>query len=222
MNMKIAHSGIVTAFSDRPIGTKVSSLKVGKLGGRLYTIQEFNKALLKKLESYSFPENGQGVIQFDEYLSNGNVSCGVARRVNSEGIPLREHAYYVREYRGEMGMFALRSYAAHPEHLFAIVYTLHAYAVDAQVSHEELVRVKTELGASLLIPAEPDAKLYVLVALLATVGPKPTISSHRFVRNLAGGNFRYSQEEGYTLEKAIEEAKAIEAYEREWITVADE
>ncbi len=62
----------------------------------------------------------------------------------------------------------------------------------------------------------------MLVAVLGSRGPKPTLSSARFVRNLAGGNLAYAfAPMGKTYEDLVKEATEIAAYEAEWITVAD-
>jgi hypothetical protein len=160
----------------------------------------FDRLLAQELQIYQFPANGQGFVTLPEAVPL--VSCGVARR---RDIPLS--GYVVRAWRGEVDLFASRRYAAKADSVHVVVYKGDVYRADPQVSAEEAERVR-------------DAA-YVIVAVLATVGPKPPLSSHRFVRNLAGGNQKYSIESGYSLEAAIEEARQIVEYEKDWITVSD-
>lgn len=177
-----------------------SSFSENTIGTKVIHHDAFFYELKKALQSYKWPENNRGFVSLDNALYT--VSSGVAIR---PGLSVSD--YVLREHRGEIEMFARREHAATATALNVIVYTKDAYVGDPQVDINEAIRVK-------------DAD-YVVVAVLATAGPKPQLSSHRFVRNLAGGNIIYSPEQGYTLEKAIEDAKAIVAYEKEWVTVAD-
>jgi len=186
--MQIAVSNVVSAFDSVTVGTKVVHCNA------------FRTVLADALKVYTSFVQGKGFIPLNGALHT--VSCGVARRAG-----IRVNEYIVREWRGEVALFAPRSFAAKAEALNVIVYTADAYRSDPQVNAEEAKRVE---GAD-----------FVIVAVLASVGPKPPLSSHRFVRNLAGGNTSYSIEGGYSIEKAIAEAKAIAAYEQEWVTVAD-
>jgi hypothetical protein len=190
--MTLAISNIVTAFDEITIGTKV--VQEG----------EFTVALTDILQTFEFPPNGQGFIPLP---CLDTVSCGVAKRSTIDPLFPKGHPYVIRQHRGEVCLFAHRRFAAKCESLVCIVYTAQAYKHDAQVSAEEIARIRNA-----------D---FVLVAILASAGPKPPVSSHRFTRNLAGGNNSYKPENGYSIEKAIAEAAAIVAYEQEWITVAD-
>ena len=188
--MFIHISSIVSAFSMRTIGTKVSHKAT------------FMDALRDALRGYTFPESGHGIVDLDCLDA---VSCGVARR---KYAPLP--GYVAREHRGEVILCASRLYASKPTALRAVVYTAKAYCSDPQVGDAER-KVVEETGAT-----------HVLVAVLASAGEgRPPVSAHRFVRNLAGGNASYWPDNGYTLEAAIQEARAILAYEEEWIVVAD-
>jgi len=151
---------------------------------------------------YKFPENGQGTIMIIN--ANDTVSCGVANR---KDVPIEE--MFVREHRGEPIICAPRKYAAPVKSLNAIVYTSKAYFQQSNVLPPgEMERVG-------------DADL-ILIAVLADAGNGvPPLTSHRFVRNLAGGNPLYTPQSGYTIEKAILESALIVLYEQNWITVAD-
>jgi hypothetical protein len=185
--MPTALSNIVTAFKVNTVGTKVLSP---------FT---FWGCLHQALETYNFPENGQGFVPL---TCLDAVSCGIGFR---EGRTAED--YVIREWRGEVSCFLKRQFAAKAESLAAIVYTAKAYKADPQVTQEE---------ASLISDDH-----FVLVAVLASVGPKLPLSSHRFTRNLAGGNLRYTPEQGYTLEQAKKEAAEIVAYEKTWSVVSD-
>ncbi len=171
------------------------------IGTKVIHPNAFMLAIEHAVRSYVFPTDGKGFIPLPAV---NTVSCGVGIRAG-----LREEDYIVRIHRGEASLFAKREYASVAESLNVVVYTAKAYCTDPQVDAAEAERVQKEGGE------------YVIVAVLASVGPKPPLSSHRFVRNLAGGNTSFSVEQGYTLEKAIEDAKAIVAYEKDWVTVAD-
>ena len=88
-----------------------------------------------------------------------------------------------------------------------MVYTEDAYCKDPDVTAPEVF--------------DHGCDEYVHVAVLANRGPKAPLGAYRFVHNLAGGNNAFKPENGYTLDKAIEQAKEIVAYGHDWITVAD-
>lgn len=178
----------------------VTALDDQTIGTKIVNKEAFMTSLAKAIAGFEFPADRQGFVPLPEATTF--VSCGVARRPE-----LTLEDYIVREYRGTTALFARRGKAAPAESLAAIVYTRDAYLADPEVDEAEAERIG-------------DAE-FVLVAILASVGPKPPVGSHRFVRNLAGANRAYSPEQGYTLDKAIEEAKAIVKYENDWITVAD-
>lgn len=173
-----------------------TALDDSTIGSKVLHHNTFWKELENTISDFKFPENGQAFIPMN---GPGLVSCGVARR---EGIPFE--GYHIRRYREGPSLFVDRKYAATTEHLACIVYTKAAYLADPDYNPEEII-----VGD------------YVLVAVLASAGPKPPLSAFRFVHNLAGGNNAYKPENGYTIEKAVEEAKAIKEYGKEWITVAD-
>jgi hypothetical protein len=192
--MKIAFSNILRAFDSGCVGTRV----LGK--------SEFMEALEGAISKYQFPENGQGFIPMPEAAKF--VSPGDAPR---EG--LKEKDYVVREWRGEIGIYARRTKEL-PGASFcaAIVYTKAAYLADPEVTPKEAEEV--------------SAADYVLVAVLGSCGPKPTLSSHRFVRNLAGGNAAFvptlnPEKDLDLLVRLVSQAQEIAEYEKKWVTVSD-
>ena len=152
------------------------------------------------LESYQFPENGQGFVSLPEEAWN-SVLPGEARRTQNP------EDYVNRLHRGKVGQFLDRTKVELPalSGVAAIVYTAEAFLADPQTSDEEK-RDFVEAGYT-----------HVWVTTLAFAGPKPPVTSWRFVVNLAGGNAAYADK---TLEELVAEAQAIEAYEAEWAVVA--
>lgn len=171
-----------------------------KTVGSKVTDPRFWCMLEAAVKTHVFPESGQALIELPEGIPY--VSGGVAHR---DGVPFE--GYHIVNYREGPGLFADRKYAAEVNTLSVVVYTRAAYLADPDVTAEEVF--------------ERGCDDYVLVAILAASGPKPPLSAYRFVHNLAGGNNDFKPENGYTLAKAIEQAKEIVAYGRDWITVAD-
>lgn len=184
MNVKV--SGICHAFYGNCVGTKVAHENA------------FRLVLVNALARYDMPANGQGFIPLP--LAVPYVLSGDCER---EG--LTENDFIVRQWRGEMMMFAKRR-EQRATFCAAVVYTAEAYFADPQVDASEKERCE---GAT-----------HVLVAVLGSRGPKPTLSSSRFVRNLAGGNNDYAfGQKSYT--DLVSISQEIVAYEAAWVTVAD-
>lgn len=189
---KIAHANIVTAFSDRTIGTKVRD-------GFAFT-----RYLTAAVEATDFAAQrvpGQAFIAMPD-AARDTVIAGCGRRT------LRESDYIARVHRGEMGLYLKRSEAAQVEGLAVVVYTTAAYLADPDVAGDEMevARIKR------------DDPTHILVAVLAFAGPKSPLPKGTFIHNLAGGNKEaalYSADEIRTM------AKAIDAYWSEWAIVAD-
>lgn len=175
-------------FSASAIGTFVSK------PAALHTAVE------QALESYDMPENGQGFVSLPEEAWDC-VLPGVARRTSNP------EDYCNRLHRGKVGQFLRRDKVALPDldGVAAIVYTREAFLADPQTSDEEKAAF-VEAGYT-----------HCWVTTLAFAGPKPPVSSWRFVVNLAGGNVSY---ETMTKEQLVEMAQSIEAYEAEWAVVA--
>jgi len=196
---KIAISSVCRAFDKSCVGTKVLNS------------DNFLDTLMGAVAGFTFPESGQGFIPLPalacEFLSSGDMP--------REGLKAED--YVVREWRGEMGMFAKRQHvppwqlfklAQHvpPTFCAAVVYTVDAYCADPQVHPDEIGALRMENAT------------HVLVAVLGSRGPKTTLSSHRFVRNLAGGNLAFADK---TQAELVEMAKDVVEYEQNWVTVAD-
>jgi hypothetical protein len=188
-------------FEDLWVGmSNILTAHKDKTVGSKIIDNRFWAVLEQAIKGHAFPENGQAYIPLPEAIPY--VSSGVARRAD---VPLE--GYHIVSYREGPSLYVDRKYAAPVDHLAVVVYTKEAYAIDPDCTPEEV--------------EAQEANDYVLVAVLASSGPKAPLSAYRFVHNLAGGNNEFKPENGYTLEKAIEKAKEIVAYGRDWITVAD-
>lgn len=193
--MIIEKANIVSCFSEDTIGTKVVNA------------DQFMKFLTQAVSQHDFCSGkvaGQGFIPLPKEALE-TVSCGVGKKTTTP------QDYHVRVYRGEATMYLRRECAAKAESLAAIVYTKSAYLSDPDVSKntEEVARIN-DSGCS-----------HVLVAVLASAGPKAPHSPWRFVCNLAGGNKSFAPE-NTSVEELAEMAQATKAYYSEWWTVADE
>lgn len=201
MGIKLALSNICSAFADTAIGSKVKP--------------ECREDALRLMEQavslYTFPESGQGFIVCPDLIPL--VLSGDAPK------SVEVSDYVLRKFRGEVQKFLRRECANNVEVSFCalVVYTKDAYLKDPDVvgdaeagiprDEEELNRVET-LDCT-----------HVLVALLASGGPKPTVSPGRFVLNLAGGNNDYKNMSGDDLRALAADIKAN--MEKSWCTVAD-
>jgi hypothetical protein len=133
------------------------------------------------------------------------VSCGVGKRTQYPSD------YVARIHRGAVGLFLRRGRAATAESVAVVVYSRDGYLGDPEVKSDvaEYSRITN------------SAATHVVVAVLASAGPKAPVGPERFVKNLAGGNKRYAPETGITLADVIAEAKEVAAYHDEWCVVAD-
>jgi hypothetical protein len=102
--------------------------------------------------------------------------------------------------------FFTRSLAAPVDNVAVVVYTLDAYLKDPDCTPEECERVKA-LGCT-----------HVLVAVLASCGKPSTLTAHRFVANLSGGN---NEALVWTADEIRQKAKEILEFTSEWGVVAD-
>jgi len=197
-------SKVCSAFEDKGVGTRVLNREA------------FLAVLVQDMYLYSFPDGsvpgtaaGQGFIPLSRDAES-LVSCGVGRRTKNPDD------YVAREWRGQVSLFLRRELAPMPEHVSVVVYTVDAYLADPDVASDEaeVARVRK------------DKATHVIVAVLASVGPKPTLSPERFVHNLAGGNKAFlpretAEENDKFLRELCSQAEAIKAYAEEWCTVAD-
>lgn len=159
----------------------------------------FMSELAVALAAYEMPASGQG------FLALSSAVEPIVLSGDCERADLTEQDYIAREWRGEVMLFAKRR-NLRTRFCSAIVYTVEAYCADPQVDVVERARVR---GAT-----------HVLVAVLGGRGPRATLTSSRFARNLAGGNAAFAADKK-TVEELISEAKAIVAWESAWVVVAD-
>jgi hypothetical protein len=186
------NANILQAFNITAVGTRVVQPDL------------FMSHLSDAVEVFDFDSQttpGQGFISLpDEAFSS--VSAGVGKQRNDT------NAYVLRSWRGSVGPYLKRDYAAEVEGLAAIVYTTKAYLTDPDVARDsdEVSRVEAT-GAS-----------HVIVAVLAFAGPKAPLSPSRLVSNLAGGNRSALVWDADEIRK---QAKESAAYAAEWSVVAD-
>ena len=171
------------------------------VGSVVHDVPMFMQSLEAALEGSEFPENGQGFEVLPDTARNA-VTSGVAMRTDDPAD------YRVVEHRGEVILVLDRTRLSLeqrvPDSVAAIVYTAEAVLADPEVSAEDKAYFQEN----------PD-DLY-LVAVLASRGPRPPLSSHRFTRNLAGGNAKHLSASADELRA---EAKEIAEYERTWCVV---
>ena len=210
----IGLADIVTAFDEATIGSKVTSDK-------------FMPCVADAMEAFDWStcrEPGQAYIPLSQEAC-ALVSGGVGKRTKDP------EDYVIRVHRDQAGMYLKRnktvvfyekvrsaggtkmyprtlhkSLAAPVDNVAVVVYTLDAYLKDPDCTPEEAERVKTL------------ACTHVLVAVLASCGKPSTLTAHRFVHNLAGGNLEALT---WTADEIRQKAKEIKDYTSEWGVVAD-
>lgn len=201
MEVKIGLANICSAFSyGAAIGSKVKP----------QCHYDALRAIEQAIRMYVFPESGQAKIPCPDLLPF--VLSGDAPK------SVEVSDYVLRKYRGEVRKFLRRDRVnVEPTSCACVVYTKEAYLKDPDATgdpeagiprdNEEIERIET-LDCT-----------HVLVALLATGGPEPTVSPHRFVMNLAGGNNDYKEMTGNQLRLLARDIKIN--YEKAWCRVAD-
>lgn len=186
--MQFVVSNVCSAFEAQTIGTKVTDPGA------------FLTALSAAVATYN-PDwdrtPGQHYVVLNEAL--GTVSAGVGRKT---GNP---HMYVLRAHRGVVSAYLQRRYAEPVESLAVIVYTLAAYQADPEVDQAEIDNF-------------PEGTTHVIVAVIASAGPKAPLTPYRFVSNLAGGN---RDADTYSIEDVRRIAREIMAYGNDWSVVAD-
>jgi len=187
---RVERSDIVSAFETQTIGTKV----VDEAG-----FMNFLQNCVKNHDSSKDRQLGQHFIPMPAEAFK-TVSAGVGTRTENP------EDYVLRLYRGRVETYLKREKAAIVENLAAIVYTAEAYLSDPDVKGEEVERIQNS-GAT-----------HVLVAILASAGPRSPLSPYRLVHNLAGGNKEAQQWTENEIRSMAEESKK---YHDEWATVAD-
>jgi hypothetical protein len=188
--MKIEKANIVTAFGNDTIGTKV--IKENQF-------MQFLQECVEKHDTSKDRQVGQHFIPMPSDAFK-TVSAGVGIRTQNP------EDYILRLYRGNVETYLKRDKATTVESLAVIIYTAEAYLADPDVKKEEAERIQSS-GAT-----------HVLVAILASAGPRSPLSPHRLVHNLAGGNKEAQQ---WTADEIREKANEVKAYHDLWCVVAD-
>jgi len=192
-NIRLAHANILTAFHPQTVGTKVLDP------------HGLTSLILDAITTYDFDAQripGQGFLMLPD-VAKEMVSAGVGPRSNNP-----DH-YVTRFWRDRVGCYLRREYAAPVGGCAAIVYSRDAYASDPDVQADPAEMVKMTW---------PGCPTHVLVAVLAFAGPKPPLSTGRFVANLAGGN---KESATWSADEIRAMAKDIIAYDDAWSVVAD-
>jgi len=179
-----------------------SAFNVCAIGTKVVNSDDFLDRLRTMVVSADFGSLGQKYINFPG--GRDYVLGGLARRsrVTPETLCVRRH-------RGNFGVYASRAIAEEPDKLGVVVYTVAGYLNDPEVDHSEIL----DRGTTHAIVA--------VLSMPAGVGGDGVMGTYRFTSNLASGNNKYKPENGYTLDKAISDAKLCLEYENTWITVAD-
>jgi hypothetical protein len=190
--MTILTSNICSAFTPNAIGTRV-------VDG-----DAFLNALETAVASYDASVDrvpGQHFVPMpeDTYCT---VSTGVGKRSPDP------QDYVIRVHRGQANLYLKREKAAPVETLAAIVYTREAYLNDPDVQRDAAEQERV---------SNSDAS-HVLVAVLASAGPKSPLTPDRFVKNLAGANCEALT---WSTDEIHEKAMEIAAYYDAWHVVAD-
>lgn len=189
-NFEIA--AINSSFSEATIGTRVTDPAA------------FYEHLTRAVAAHDASRDrtpGQHYIVLPE-AAVATVSAGVGRSTTNPDD------YVLRCYRGVVSAFLKRERAAKVENLAVVVYTRSAYLSDPEVSND-LAEVRR---------IEASDCTHVIVAVLASAGPRPPRSPYRLLKCLAGGN---KDAETWTLEEVKQQAQASVNYFDEWCTVAD-
>jgi hypothetical protein len=172
------------------IVTAFNNKAIGTKVKRNY-IDAFIRLTEKACKKTNFDEcrvPGQAVIELPPSACK-MVSGGIGKRIE------RESCYVVRKYRDKIGLYLHRRYALAPDSVSIVVYTK-----EAKPQHFF------------------DGYTCVLVAVLASCGPKSPLGAGRFVANLAGGNNEALLWSGNEIR---EKAKEINNYFNTYCVVAD-
>lgn len=190
--IKLVPANILRLGSDA-IGT---SLKDSKQEKSFYKQAE---EIVRAFDFDAQPVLGQGYIPATSLT--GFLLSGVGLRTENPDD------YVLRCHRGRVDAYLKRSHALPAKDVALIVYTRDAYFRDPDVvtDYDEVSRV-VSLEAT-----------HILVAVLASAGPKSPLSPVRFVANLAGGN-----REAATWSPELIRAKAgtVMDYDKSWCVVA--
>lgn len=195
-NVCIVPADICTAFQSG-----------GVIGSKVIDEHRFMIELSEAVAAHDFTKDrvpGQGFIALPSAAPY--VSCGVGKPVEDVS------AYTLKLYRGRVSAFLKREHAAPVESLHCVVYTVEAYFDDPDITDVEIARID-----AMTLDGGPSIT-HVLVAVLASAGPKSQLGAYRFVANLAGGNHEAQR---WSADEIRTKAREIVQYEGAWSTVAD-
>lgn len=196
MTVRLSNANIVTAFGASTVGSKVTD-RAGFVAAVASAVEAFDFTAANP----SVTTPGQGFLPLPPSAA-AFVASGVGRHRNDPS------AYVLRSWRGSVGAYLRREFAAPVESVAVVVYTVAAYLSDPDVAGDaaEVARINAE---------NPT---HVIVAILASAGPRAPLSPGRLVSNLAGGN-----KDALAWDADTIRAKARESadYSNVWGVVAD-
>jgi len=195
-------SNIVQAFDVKAVGTRIKSDCEAKF------MVEVTKAV-SAFDWSSCHTEGQAYIVLPENVNN-YVLSGVGYRTENKCD------YYIRLWRGKVGLFLKRHLSIPVEKVAVVVYTKEAYLKDPDVAGDSEKGIPRDDAEYDRVVASTST--HFIVAVLAFAGPESTVSANRFVANLSGGNLDYANLTGDELR---EMARRIRNYNNEYCTVAD-
>lgn len=174
------------------------------LGTRVENIDAFLEVVRAAVEAHDFSKDatpGQAFLTLPDEATQ-LVSAGVGPRSADS------NDYVVRNHRGRVDAYLKRVRAAKPAHVAVVVYDRAAYLLDPDVRRDEIEYKLVHDGDC----------THAIVAVIASAGPRPPVSPFCFVANMGGGNNAYLTK---TVEELREEARAVVAYDSEWVVVSD-
>ena len=190
--MTILTANICSAFTPNAIGTRV-------VDGDAFLIALIAAICGHDASTDRIP--GQHYVKIPK-VAYDMVSAGIGQR------SLDPQDYVIRAHRGQVNLYLKREKAAPVEGLAAIVYTREVYLGDPDVQKDAVEQERI---------SNSDAS-HVLVAVLASAGPRSPLTPDRFIKNLAGGNREALAWNG---DEIRAKASEIAAYYDAWCVVAD-
>jgi hypothetical protein len=200
VSVNFIHSNVCSAFNPTGIGSRVVNQELF-LAALTKAVLEHDPATDRVPGQHFIPLTG-------EVLTS--VSAGVGLRKGR-----KPEDFLVREHRGVIGCYLRRGFAASVDGLAVIVYTALAYLNDPEVKANE---AEVKRVNRLLDETDGLTPSYVIVAVLASAGPKPPLSPGRFVANLSGGN---KEAATWSADEIRSKAVEVKAYDDTWCVVAD-
>ena len=196
--MKTGHANILQAFNAECVGSKVTEPE---------HFMGYVEARVKAFDFDAQDTPGQGYMLLT-HTACAHVSAGVGRHVKCYDDNVAVDCYVLRRWRGQVKAFLKREHAAPVDSVAVVVYTRAAYLSDPDVAGDaaEVARVDAE------------GLTHVIVAVLASAGPRSPLSPGRLVSNLAGGN---KDALAWDADTIREKARESDAYASEWGVVAD-